>query len=84
MEFLLSELLPIDFWLFSMKRLLTDLEKARFSILDDIRETTAKQSKALTLSIGVGTGSTSLIELGRTCTVESGPSPWAWWRSSGH
>ena len=40
------------------------LEKTRFSILDDIRETTAKQSSALTLSIGVGTGSTSLIELG--------------------
>ena len=43
---------------------LADLEKTKFSILDDIRETTAKQSTALTLSIGVGTGSTSLIELG--------------------
>ena len=40
------------------------LEKARFSILDDIREATEEQSIALTLSIGVGTGSTSLIELG--------------------
>ena len=40
------------------------LEKTRFSILDDIRETTEEQSTALTLSIGVGTGSTSLIELG--------------------
>lgn len=40
------------------------LEKARFSILDDIREATEEQSTALTLSIGVGTGSTSLIELG--------------------
>lgn len=43
---------------------LSNLEKARFSILDDIREATAEQSTALTLSIGVGTGSTSLIELG--------------------
>ncbi|WP_186671907.1 DHH family phosphoesterase [Sporosarcina sp. BP05] len=43
---------------------LANLEKTKFSILDDIRETTAKQSTALTLSIGVGVGSTSLIELG--------------------
>ena len=43
---------------------LVNLEKTRFSILDDIRETKAKQSTALTLSIGVGTGSTSLVELG--------------------
>jgi len=43
---------------------LVGLEKKRFSILDDIRETTAKQSTALTLSIGVGTKSKSLVELG--------------------
>ncbi|MCG7335121.1 DHH family phosphoesterase [Sporosarcina sp. ACRSM] len=43
---------------------LADLEKTKFSILDDIREKTAEQSTALTLSIGVGTGSTSLTELG--------------------
>ncbi|CAM3193259.1 DHH family phosphoesterase [Filibacter tadaridae] len=43
---------------------LAELEKTKFSILDDIRETTAKQSTALTLSIGVGMGSASLIELG--------------------
>ena len=43
---------------------LAEIEKKKFSILDDIREKTAKQSTALTLSIGVGTGSTSLIELG--------------------
>ena len=43
---------------------LANLEKTKFSILDDIRETTAKQSTALTLSIGVGVGSISLIELG--------------------
>ncbi|BAQ09422.1 dhh family protein [Bacillus sp. OxB-1] len=40
------------------------LEKSKFSLLDEIRETTAKQSTSLTLSIGVGTGSDSLIELG--------------------
>ncbi|MFC5589982.1 DHH family phosphoesterase [Sporosarcina soli] len=43
---------------------LAELEKTKFSILDDIREKTAEQSTALTLSIGVGTGSTSLTELG--------------------
>jgi cyclic-di-AMP phosphodiesterase len=43
---------------------LADLEKSKFAILDDIRETTAKQGKALTLSIGVGTGSVLLTELG--------------------
>ena len=46
------------------EKTLSKLEKTRFSILDDIRETKAKQSTALTLSIGVGAGSTSLIELG--------------------
>lgn len=44
--------------------ILADLEKTKFSILDNIREATAKQSTALTLSIGVGVGSASLIELG--------------------
>ncbi len=43
---------------------LSNLEKARFAILDAIREATAEQSTALTLSIGVGKGSASLIELG--------------------
>ncbi len=46
------------------EEILATLEKTKFSILDSIRETTAKQSTALTLSIGVGTGSPSLIELG--------------------
>jgi cyclic-di-AMP phosphodiesterase len=40
------------------------LEKNKFSILDEVRETTAKQNVALTLSIGVGAGVTSLPELG--------------------
>lgn len=43
---------------------LEQIEQSRFSILDDIREKTAEQSTGLTLSIGVGVGSTSLIELG--------------------
>jgi len=46
------------------EKALSGLEKNRFSILDDIRETTAKQSNELTLSIGIGMGSTSLVELG--------------------
>ncbi|GEL06148.1 DHH family phosphoesterase [Rummeliibacillus sp. G93] len=44
--------------------ILQELEKKRFSILDDIREITAQQNLSLTLSIGVGASSTSLIELG--------------------
>ena len=44
--------------------MLNELEKSKFAILDDVREKTAKQSNGLTLSIGVGAGSPSLIELG--------------------
>lgn len=44
--------------------ILNELEKKKFSILDDIREKTAKKNLSLTLSIGIGTGSPSLIELG--------------------
>ncbi|WP_066071959.1 DHH family phosphoesterase [Neobacillus soli] len=40
------------------------LEKEKFSILDVVREMTSKQNVAFTLSIGVGTGATSLPELG--------------------
>ena len=40
------------------------LEKGKFAILDEIRETTAKQNVPLTLSIGVGSGVSSLPELG--------------------
>ncbi|MGD6943556.1 DHH family phosphoesterase [Cytobacillus gottheilii] len=40
------------------------LEKGKFTILDEVRETTAKQNVPLTLSIGVGTGVSSLPELG--------------------
>lgn len=40
------------------------LEKGKFSILDEVRETALKQNVPLTLSIGVGTGVSSLPELG--------------------
>lgn len=46
------------------EHILQQLEKNKFSILDEVRETTSKQNVALTLSIGVGTGVTSLPELG--------------------
>jgi cyclic-di-AMP phosphodiesterase len=46
------------------EHILHHLEKGKFAILDEVRETTAKQSVPLTLSIGVGTGVTSLPELG--------------------
>lgn len=44
--------------------ILKELEQSKFAILDDIREVTAKDNLALTLSIGVGAGSASLVELG--------------------
>ncbi|MCH4825568.1 DHH family phosphoesterase [Planococcus halocryophilus] len=44
--------------------ILKELETSKFAILDDIREVTSKDNLALTLSIGVGAGSASLVELG--------------------
>ena len=46
------------------ENILQHLEKGKFSILDDVRESTAKQNVSLTLSIGVGTGVSPLPELG--------------------
>ncbi|MFZ7942369.1 MULTISPECIES: DHH family phosphoesterase [Bacillaceae] len=46
------------------ERILHILEKEKFAILDEIREMTSKQNVSFTLSIGVGTGVTSLPELG--------------------
>jgi c-di-AMP phosphodiesterase-like protein len=46
------------------ERILQILEKGKFSILDDVREITSKQNIPLTLSIGVGSGVSSLPELG--------------------
>ena len=44
--------------------ILQKLEKSKFTILDEVREMTSKQNVSFTLSIGVGTGVTSLPELG--------------------
>ncbi|MED4081064.1 DHH family phosphoesterase [Halalkalibacterium halodurans] len=41
------------------------IEKTKFGILDEIRETTGKEKIPLTLSIGVGYGDLSLRELGQ-------------------
>jgi cyclic-di-AMP phosphodiesterase len=46
------------------ENILHSLEKGKFTILDEVRETTSKQNVPLTLSIGVGTGVSSLPELG--------------------
>lgn len=46
------------------EHILNLLEKGKFTILDEVRETTSKQNVPLTLSIGVGTGLSSLPELG--------------------
>ncbi|OCA82197.1 hypothetical protein A8F94_19960 [Bacillus sp. FJAT-27225] len=46
------------------EQILHQLEKGKFTILDEVRETTARQNVALTLSIGVGAGVSSLPELG--------------------
>ncbi|MCF2649091.1 DHH family phosphoesterase [Niallia sp. Sow4_A1] len=46
------------------EHILQSLEKGKFTILDDVRELTTKQNVPLTLSIGVGSGVSSLPELG--------------------
>ncbi|MEH7117445.1 DHH family phosphoesterase [Neobacillus vireti] len=46
------------------ERILRVLEKGKFTILDEVREMTSKQNVSFTLSIGVGTGVSSLPELG--------------------
>ncbi|QKS73095.1 DHH family phosphoesterase [Paenalkalicoccus suaedae] len=43
---------------------LASLESSRFTLLDEVRENTAAEKVALTLSIGIGSGETSLRELG--------------------
>ncbi|ADU32538.1 DHH family phosphoesterase [Evansella cellulosilytica] len=40
------------------------LEEDRFTVLDEVREVTAKESVSLTLSIGIGSGKAPLRELG--------------------
>lgn len=44
--------------------ILEQLEQKKFAVLDTIREKTLQKNLTFTLSIGVGTGSQSLIELG--------------------
>lgn len=44
--------------------ILHSLEKGKFAILDEVREMTSKHNVSFTLSIGVGTGVSSLPELG--------------------
>ncbi|MFC3886317.1 DHH family phosphoesterase [Bacillus songklensis] len=46
------------------EQILVNLEKSKFSILDEVREKTAKQNIPLTLSIGIGLGAPTLPELG--------------------
>ncbi|MGM0877075.1 MAG: DHH family phosphoesterase [Bacillota bacterium] len=46
------------------ENILTKLEKMKFSILDEVREKTTIHNVSLTLSIGIGTGVSSLQELG--------------------
>lgn len=46
------------------EKILRELEKDKFSILDEVRETTAKQNVPLTLSIGIGSGISALPDLG--------------------
>lgn len=46
------------------EQILEQLEEKKFEILDEIREKTANKNLSLTLSIGIGTNSESLIELG--------------------
>ncbi|MEK4427576.1 DHH family phosphoesterase [Solibacillus sp. FSL K6-1523] len=45
--------------------ILSELEQKRFSILDVMREKTLQKNLSLTLSVGVGNGSASLVELGQ-------------------
>ncbi|MGG3803840.1 DHH family phosphoesterase [Metabacillus fastidiosus] len=46
------------------ENILTELEKSKFLILDEVREKAMIQNVSLTLSIGVGCGVSSLSELG--------------------
>ncbi|RBW69126.1 DHH family phosphoesterase [Bacillus taeanensis] len=47
------------------QQILKELEKTKFSLLDEVRELTSKQNIPITLSIGVGSGSMELPELGQ-------------------
>ncbi|WP_349408992.1 DHH family phosphoesterase [Pseudalkalibacillus sp. SCS-8] len=47
------------------QRILSELEKTKFALLDEVRELTSKQNIPLTLSIGLGSGSANLPDLGQ-------------------
>lgn len=47
------------------QRILEELEKKKFNILDKVRDSTAKEKVPLTLSIGIGTGVSTLPDLGK-------------------
>ncbi|MDF2714856.1 MAG: putative YybT-type signal transduction phosphoesterase [Paenibacillus sp.] len=53
------------FLIFMNNKSLKQLEQTRFEVLDDVRDLTIEYKLPLTLSIGVGAGSESLIELGQ-------------------
>lgn len=53
------------FLIFMNNKSLRQLEQSRFDILDDVRDMTIEYKLPLTLSIGVGAGAESLIELGQ-------------------
>ncbi|MCQ6265049.1 DHH family phosphoesterase [Fictibacillus sp. WQ 8-8] len=47
------------------QRILSELEKNRFSVLDEVRDSTTKENVPLTLSVGVASGPSALPELGQ-------------------
>lgn len=53
------------FLIFMTNKSLRQLEQSRFEILDDVRDLTIEHKLPLTLSIGIGAGADSLIELGQ-------------------
>ncbi|GAA3410831.1 DHH family phosphoesterase [Paenibacillus hodogayensis] len=53
------------FLIFMNNKALRQLEQTRFEILDDVRDLTIEYKLPLTLSIGLGAGVESLIELGQ-------------------
>ena len=53
------------FWVVTTDEVLRKLEGSRFEILDRVREMTSDNKIPLTLSIGIGEGADSLIELGQ-------------------
>src|SRR5699024_2869054 len=46
------------------QRILKKLEKEKFGLLDQVRESMAEENTPITLSIGIGSGSLPLPELG--------------------